>query len=175
MADSKRKRDYETGAAAISDFTRSLDADARAMGGAAGRGGGGIQGLSGPAPPTFAATSGDNGGAAGGSKQQPTYLPCKTFQGARGGYYFRLGTQGPGYYLDRVGRHKAAAAAAVAGFGAGGSMMPPANRAKPASQKNAAELLADAEEEAGGERALDGTILDVKALRKLVPHPGPGP
>jgi beta-catenin-like protein 1 len=43
-------------------------------------------------------------------------------------------------------------------------MLPPPSR-KP---KNAAELLADAEEEAGGDKVLDGTNLDVKQLRKLV-------
>ena len=185
MESHKRKRDYETGDAAISDFTESLEADARAMRGRSGgnnsnssgdvddRGGGGGGGVVSKNLPGPSATS--------TSKQPPAYLPCKTFQGARPGYYFRLGAQGPGYYLDRVARHKAAAAAAVAaaerggassfapdasGSGGHGTMMPPPPRRVPA--RDAAELLAEAEAEAGGERALDSAVLDVKSLRKLV-------
>ena len=88
-------------------------------------------------------------------------MPCKTFQGARPGYFFRLGAQGPGYYLDRVARHAATLA------------MPPPKR-----RKNAEELLAEAEAEAGlagssgrgpdADFADASTVLDEKALRKLV-------
>ena len=88
-------------------------------------------------------------------------MPCKTFQGARPGYFFRLGAQGPGYYLDRVARDAATLA------------MPPPKR-----RKNAEELLAEAEAEAGlagssgrgpdADFADASTVLDEKALRKLV-------
>ena len=87
------------------------------------------------------------------------FLPSATFQGARPGYFFRLGARGPGYYVDR-----AAGAAAGSVSDAPGSMAPPPPR-KPAT---AAELLAQAEEDAGGERALDGAVLDERSLRKLV-------
>ena len=87
------------------------------------------------------------------------FLPSATFQGARPGYFFRLGARGPGYYVDR-----AAGAAAASVSDAPGSMAPPPPR-EPAT---AAELLAQAEEDAGGERALDGAVLDERSLRKLV-------
>jgi hypothetical protein len=100
--DNKRKRDYETGDAVIADFTKSLDAEAMGPPGGSGGGGGSRGGMNLPGP---SAAGGGSGSAPKG--QQAPYLPCKTFQGARAGYYFRLGTQGPGYYLDRVARHKA--------------------------------------------------------------------
>ena len=121
----KRERDYETGDAAIADFAKSLDNDARA-----------------------------------GSKAPGTvaYLPCKTFSGLREGYYFKLGPQGPGYYIDKVARVKAAMRTAIAaadsagagsggaggsggGMGGPGSMLPPPRRA---AKMNAEELLAEA-------------------------------
>ena len=92
---------------------------------------------------------------------QAQYLPCKTFQGARPGYFFRLGAQGPGYYLDRVARDAATLA------------MPPPKR-----RRTAEELLAEAEAEADragssgrgpdADFADASTVLDAKALRKLV-------
>ena len=36
------------------------------------------------------------------------YLPCEMFQGTRPGYFFRLGAQGSGYYVDRVAQSSAA-------------------------------------------------------------------
>jgi beta-catenin-like protein 1 len=94
-----------------------------------------------------------------------SYLPCKTFQGPRPGYFFRLGDTGPGYYVDRVARDAATRA------------MPP----PPKRRKNAQELLADAEAEAGFTAgggsgrgteskafADDSTVLDETGLRKLV-------
>ena len=94
-----------------------------------------------------------------------SYLPCKTFQGPRPGYFFRLGDTGPGYYVDRVARDAATRA------------MPP----PPKRRKNAQELLADAEAEAGftagggsgrgtesNAFADDSTVLDETGLRKLV-------
>ena len=44
------------------------------------------------------------------------YIPCRTFQGSRPGYYFKLDAKGPGYYLDkraRSGRTSHAAATAA--------------------------------------------------------------
>ena len=32
------------------------------------------------------------------------YIPCRTFQGSRPGYYFKLDAKGPGYYLDKRAR-----------------------------------------------------------------------
>ena len=109
-----------------------------------------------PPPPSQAGASSSRA-----PPPQAQYLPCKTFQGARPGYFFRLGAQGPGYYLDRVARHAATLA------------MPPPKR-----RKNAEELLAEAEAEAGlagssgrgpdADFADASTVLDEKALRKLV-------
>ncbi|MDB9924883.1 beta-catenin-like protein 1 [bacterium] len=104
-------------------------------------------------PPSVGASS---------SRASPVYLPCKTFQGARRGYFFKLGGQGPGYYIDQVARDAATA------------MMPPPKR-----RKNAQELLAEAEQEAGfasgsgqnpdGREFADAsTVLDDKQLKKLV-------
>jgi len=36
------------------------------------------------------------------------YLPCEMFQGTRPGYFFCLGAQGSGYYVDRVAQSSAA-------------------------------------------------------------------
>ena len=109
-----------------------------------------------PPPPSQAGASSSRA-----PPPQAQYLPCKTFQGARPGYFFRLGAQGPGYYLDRVARDAATLA------------MPPPKR-----RKNAEELLAEAEAEAGlagssgrgpdADFADASTVLDEKALRKLV-------
>ena len=109
-----------------------------------------------PPPPSQAGASSSRA-----PPPQAQYLPCKAFQGARPGYFFRLGAQGPGYYLDRVARDAATLA------------MPPPKR-----RKNAEELLAEAEAEAGlagssgrgpdADFADASTVLDDKALRKLV-------
>ena len=109
-----------------------------------------------PPPPSQAGASSSRA-----PPPQAQYLPCKAFQGARPGYFFRLGAQGPGYYLDRVARDAATLA------------MPPPKR-----RKNAEELLAEAEAEAGlagssgrgpdADFADASTVLDEKALRKLV-------
>jgi hypothetical protein len=164
----KRKRaNYETGADAIEDFAKGLDAEASARAREshhASRDRGGDGSAPGPA-----------GSSAGGSTAL-SYLPSRSFTGARPGYYFRLGNQGPGYYLDARGKAKSAAAAAAAALDAGGGNTSMAgeettisnSKPPPGPRRTADELLADAEENAGGDAALDLTNLDEKAVRKLV-------
>ena len=108
------------------------------------------------------------------------YIPCRTFQGSRPGYYFKLDAKGPGYYLDKRARSgrtsHAAATAAVAADGAAASaaalMPPPKPRAQgPAVQLDPDELLARAEREAfGGDERLaeQNATLDEKGLRRMV-------
>ena len=107
----------------------------------------------------------------GADEKRPpaSYLPCRTFQGARPGYYFRLGAHGPGYYLDQMARHTEDRSGRSGGAGSSSSsmMMMPPPPPRFAGKKTSEELLAEAEAEAGGERALEGTM-DAKALRKLV-------
>ena len=108
------------------------------------------------------------------------YIPCRTFQGSRPGYYFKLDAKGPGYYLDKRARSvrtsHAAAIGAVAADGAAASdaalMPPPKPRAPgPAVQLDPDELLARAEREAfGGDERLaeQNATLDEKGLRRMV-------
>lgn len=86
----------------------------------------------------------------------PSFVPAKRFSGAKPGYYFSLGSQGLGYYLDARQPHPDS-------FEAGEE--PTAAAAQPRRRiPTAEELLRDAEQQAGEQVQL----LDAKSLKRLV-------
>ena len=146
---SKRPRsDYETGDDAMRALAAGLDAETKARGGEGGRG--------------------DDDGLLA------EYIPCRTFAGARPGYYFKLDLKGPGYYLDkraRAGKTSNAAAAASDGGGPSAAALMPPPKPRAAKPMNPEELLARAEQEAfGGDERLaeQNATLDEKGLRRMV-------